>query len=359
MTRSTLRTLFDNNGRICHIKIIRNISLDKVAIAKPGKRIQRSQSMRNLVVQLPASSSPASSSVAPQLDLPKIKSILKKPSDKSRIIFGRRKSLGSCVTFNFSNGNKSQDNGKSSSSQQDDGKGQSNQQNDTPLIDFTDENCDSNNVARATVISIDKPLQPTILSQANYTKDQSTVTEIHRIFDEFDPLNSQTPSTSGADANNLHSTKWSSLLQSENLFSGFSAKSLSDNDTQMSKQVVRRPLPKLTPIRLVPRKTYKNSAKTPSPAERRSVPKLTRIHLFSREELSNAINSLPSTSNGNKNKGIVYRQIPDLLPTMSDVNNLLPEAEKTLDNNSSLSHTIDFESCDESFGSFHYDSNSD
>lgn len=106
VTRAASKWLENHKyDKMCRIKICRRPVLDGLALQRPmARRITRHRSMQNLSRQTPPQNllrpKPAQNQLAPVLDMSKIRSILKKPSDKAQNIFCRRKSMPDLkVTF--------------------------------------------------------------------------------------------------------------------------------------------------------------------------------------------------------------------------------------------------------------------
>lgn len=394
MTRNRWRLLREGNGRLCKVRIPRNNALDKIAIVRPGKKMQRTRSVSNLQSGSPTSN--ISRPIVAQLDMSKIRSILSNPTDKPRCIsFGRRKSLPSHVTFNVSNLDSPQGNAAMSSSQQD----------NAPLIDFSGDD-DIANASTNTIPTIGELLQPTI---APMTQKQTTQTETNQnsILDEFDPLLTATDT-------NDSTTNWSAGLTPTK-----STSSPSNCDQITPSPRVRRLVPDLMPINsvlvpssgnkvtpsprvhrpvpnLLPIKSVLSTSSdevTPSPRLHRSVPNLMPIKsvlfpstdnkvtpsprvnrpvpnlmpiksncriLVTREALSNALRIMPSTSSGDFHAA--RRDVPDLHPikvvSEESIDIDLPVPEKTSDD-TTFDQTLQFDSSGEQYGKLQYESDSD
>lgn len=298
--------------------------MDRIAFAKPAKRIQRTRSVQSVQPVSPPSNN--SRPNVTQLNISKIRSILLNPTDKPRrISFGRRKSLPSHVSFKLPDPDSPQRDEVDSSSQQD----------NEPLIDFsTDENVapNQNDIANSTS-TMGELLQPSIAPKTN-KQTLPTKTNRNSILDEFDPLMAST------DANG--STK-NCLLPAN------SVPSSSNGDTITPPPRLCRPVPYLMPI--TPALSTSNGNKVaPSPRVRRAVPYLMAInstrHKFTRVALSDALRSIPTTSNGR------FHTVKT-----ADIN--LPVSEKSSVNDTTSDQTMNFDSSEEQFGRLQYGSDSD
>lgn len=197
----------------CHVKIPRNISLDKLALSKPGRRIQRCQSMpRNKPVSPEASTSQSN----PVINMQKVRSILKNPIDKPRGLLARRKSMTARVEFTqpeirFFDVEAEADN---NTTQNDEETVNVVSTSDEPLIDFADieTNHDTSIVQPSYVMG--NLIEPTIATQSDSNSQSSEVNDQNDILiDEFDPLSSPTTQNATNDSSNaensLRSLDWS------------------------------------------------------------------------------------------------------------------------------------------------------
>lgn len=325
-----LRQLREGNGRICKVRIPRNNPLDRIAFAKPGKRIQRTRSVQNLQSDSPPSN--ISRPIVAQLDISKIRSILLNPIGKPRrISFGRRKSMPSRVTFDLSNPDPPQCNEVDLTSQQD----------NSPLIDFsTDENValNQNGMANSTSTTgelLQPSIAPSTIAPRTNKQTVPTKTNQNSILDEFDPLMAST------DANE---STTNCLLPTN------SVPSPSNCDKITPSPRVYRPVPYLMPITPVLSPSNGNKV-VPSPCVRRPVPYLMPINSARRikithEALSNALRSIPTTSSGR------FHTVKN-----ADIN--LPVFEKSSVNDTTFDETMNFDKSEEQFGRLHYVSDSD
>lgn len=311
-----MRKLREGSVKICKVIIPRNIGLDKIALEQPGRRLQRSQSVQNL--------SPVSTTIRPQLDLPKIRSILVNPIGKPRrISFGRRKSISGRIQFdlppqspeNNENTNMLPNVDLSTDAQQSD---------DAPLIDLlSDEDAGSGNVSSNmnTIFNVNELLQPLTTSQPD---KQTTQTEENQtVVDEFDPLKTT------CDANDSE-TDWSTFFET-----------FTQNNV-----CSYRPVPQLLPINSVV------GNKSPSPATRRPVPQLLPIN--------SVVGNKPPFS-------AARRPVPQLLP----INSVKQKESPLLATNRAVPQllrinaivddqiTTELDTSDEHFGKLHYDADSD
>lgn len=151
---------------------------------RPARRIHRSRSVQNL--QNNQQLSPPSRSTPPQLDMQKVRSILKNPVGKSRTIFGRSKSVsGIRVTFDLP-------------ATTNDNNIHTNQQDNQLLIDFSDNNKEhlqpnQNSNAGKKVSMGTNLLQPTTIKQTD-KQTRKIPTDNGQEIVCFDPL--RNPATS-------------------------------------------------------------------------------------------------------------------------------------------------------------------
>lgn len=97
VTRSKTRFLnCKRYNTICHVKIQRNSKLDGLAFTQPARRLARIRSVPNMAQSVPMV---LPRQQTPNIDLTKIRSILKNPIGKPRAIFARRKSMPARVSF--------------------------------------------------------------------------------------------------------------------------------------------------------------------------------------------------------------------------------------------------------------------